>query len=154
MSSLLPDYTAAAFLLSISAVVSLWALIWNSRSLLSKLPYPPGPDPVSAISGNRNQITSTPNVWRKYKEWAEKYGNVDHYTKIIFYDELFWVLGDIIYLRSYRQPIIIINSFKDAEELLEKRSRIYSSRPITPMYRLYVVDHALLKYLIRSPHES
>ncbi len=137
------NYTGALFLLSISSVVSLWALIWISGSLRSKLPYPPGPDPDNALSGNKIQITSTPNVWLKYKQWAEKYGNVDRYTKVIFHAEVFWLLGDIIYLRSYRQPIIIINSFKDAEALLEKRSRIYSSRPITPMYKLYVSGHAL-----------
>ncbi|KJA13000.1 hypothetical protein HYPSUDRAFT_60128 [Hypholoma sublateritium FD-334 SS-4] len=117
MSTLLPDCTAVVLVLSISAVVSLWALIWNTQPLLSKLPYPPGPAPTSAMSGNRIQIMSTPCVWRKYKEWAEEY-------------------GDIMYLRSFRQPVIVLNSFEDAVELLEKRSRIYSSRSVSPMYKL------------------
>lgn len=139
MSTLLPEYTAAVIVLSISAAVSLWALIWSTQPLLSKLPYPPGPAPSSAISGNKSQIMSTPCVWRKYKEWAEEFGNVIFHMQIQrHYAELIWPPGDIVYLRSYRQPIIILNSFEDAMELLEKRSRIYSSRPVSPMYTLCV----------------
>ena len=37
--------------------------------------------------------------------------------------------GDIIYLNTLGQPIIVINSLKVAAELLDRRSNIYSDRP-------------------------
>lgn len=72
MSTSLLEYSAAALILSISTVLFLLVYVRDTQPLLSKLPYPPGPAPAGAISGNRNQIKSTPRVWRKYKEWAEQ----------------------------------------------------------------------------------
>lgn len=145
MSTSLIEYSAAALILSISTVLFLWILIENTQPLLSKLPYPPGPAPAGSISGNRNQIKSTPRVWRKYKEWAEQYGSVDSHVQIQCYADLIRLSGDIIYLRSYSQPIIILNSFEDVVELFEKRSGNYSSRSVSPMYKLCVSRHSLLK---------
>ena len=38
-------------------------------------------------------------------------------------------LGDVIHLRIFTRDLIILSSFEGAQELLEKRSAIYSSRP-------------------------
>ncbi|KAF9240868.1 cytochrome P450 [Melanogaster broomeanus] len=41
--------------------------------------------------------------------------------------------GNIIYLRVFGNPILVINSAEVADDLLERRSRIYSSRPVRTM---------------------
>ncbi|KXN85014.1 O-methylsterigmatocystin oxidoreductase [Leucoagaricus sp. SymC.cos] len=54
----------------------------------------------------------------------------------VFYKELGKKLGTkIIYLEAFGRPIIVINDMKVAQDLLDKRSSIYSSRPELPMLR-------------------
>ncbi|KAF8140168.1 cytochrome P450 [Boletus edulis] len=43
------------------------------------------------------------------------------------------IYGDMIYLRIFGNPIMVINSQAVAEELLERRSKKYSSRPVRTM---------------------
>ncbi|EPT03915.1 hypothetical protein FOMPIDRAFT_1028250 [Fomitopsis schrenkii] len=52
--------------------------------------------------------------WKVYAEWRETY-------------------GDLIYIRVFGNPILVINSAKAAADLLDKRSSIYSSRPYRTM---------------------
>ena len=47
-------------------------------------------------------------------------------------------LGDIVYLNICKQPMIVLGSHEAATELLDKRSAIYSDRPLSPMVELYV----------------
>ena len=47
--------------------------------------------------------------------------------------EITWFIGDIIYMYTFGNPIIIINSAQAATDLLEKRSSNYSSRPVRTM---------------------
>jgi hypothetical protein len=42
--------------------------------------------------------------------------------------------GDVVSYHVFGQVIIVLNSVKAAKELLEKRSRIYSDRPVVPFY--------------------
>ncbi|KAF7375542.1 putative monooxygenase [Mycena sanguinolenta] len=51
--------------------------------------------------------------WKTFSKWAETYGS-------------------IVYVDALGQPIIIINSAKVANDLLDKRGSIYSDRPIWP----------------------
>ena len=37
-------------------------------------------------------------------------------------------LGNVVHLRIFTRNVVILSSFEDAQELLEKRSAIYSSR--------------------------
>lgn len=37
--------------------------------------------------------------------------------------------GDIVYAKFAHQPVIILNSARDAAEIMEKRGAIYSERP-------------------------
>ena len=41
--------------------------------------------------------------------------------------------GDIVYTYAMGQHIIILNSLKAVTDLFDKRSQIYSDRPILPM---------------------
>ncbi|KAF9485107.1 cytochrome P450 [Pholiota conissans] len=107
---------AFALLLAVAGTVFLWALNRAVQTLAPRLPYPPGPPSRGLISGNKADV-SVPWLWRVCADWGKIY-------------------GDILYLRVSNRPVIILNSLKDAIELLEKRSQNYSSRPITPMHTL------------------
>lgn len=37
--------------------------------------------------------------------------------------------GDVSYIKIFSQPLVVINSFLAAKDLLEKRGAIYSGRP-------------------------
>jgi hypothetical protein len=48
------------------------------------------------------------------------------------------ILGDIVYSRVLGQHIIIVSSMQIARDLLEKRSAIYSDRPVLRTNEVYV----------------
>ncbi|KAI0051668.1 cytochrome P450 [Auriscalpium vulgare] len=74
-------------------------------------PLPPGP--TSSWFGGH---LPTLYPWLTYADWRQKY-------------------GDVIYIYSLGNPIVILNSAKAAHDLLEERSASYSSRPRRPMTR-------------------
>ncbi|KAF9494670.1 cytochrome P450 [Pleurotus eryngii] len=43
------------------------------------------------------------------------------------------IYGDIVFLNIFRNPVLVLNSAEAAQDLLEKRSAIYSSRPVRTM---------------------
>ncbi|TFK27925.1 cytochrome P450 [Coprinopsis marcescibilis] len=86
---------------------------WRKRNPRG-LPYPPGPRGYPLI-GNILDLPRT-YQWEAFSEWTGKY-------------------GDIIYLEVLKQPILVLNSLKRVEDLLEKRSANYSDRPKAPMLR-------------------
>ncbi|KAG2138998.1 cytochrome P450, partial [Suillus clintonianus] len=77
-------------------------------------PYPPGP-PGLPLVGN---VLDMPHIkpWLTFTEWGKKYGecNISHVE----------LLG---------QHIFVLNSVKTAMEMLDKKSSIYSDRPVLPM---------------------
>ncbi|KAG2156216.1 cytochrome P450 [Suillus clintonianus] len=75
-------------------------------------PYPPGP-PGRPLVGN---LLDMPQVrpWLTLAQWGKTYGDLSHVE----------VLG---------QHIIVLNSVKAAMEMLDKKSSLYSDRPILPM---------------------
>ncbi|KAJ7146878.1 cytochrome P450 [Mycena epipterygia] len=54
--------------------------------------------------------------WKTYRDWSRKYNS------------------DIIQLDLVGTSVIVLSSFKATEDLLDKRSSIYSDRPRAPMY--------------------
>ncbi|KAF8552190.1 cytochrome P450 [Imleria badia] len=79
---------------------------------------PPGPPPTPVL-GNISGI-DTRHPWKTYTRWGAEYGG-------------------IIYTRLLTQDIIVINSEKIAQDLLDRRSQNYSSRPasLIPMNELF-----------------
>ncbi|KAG1743483.1 cytochrome P450 [Suillus lakei] len=91
------------------------------------LPLPPGPRPIPIIGNIRGIDINA--AWLGYTEWGKQY-------------------GDIVYSHFLGQHIIVINSEKVANELLEKRSYNYSDRPYLPTNTLFGLDFntILMKY--------
>jgi hypothetical protein len=79
---------------------------WNGRVL------PPGPKPLPLI-GNLLDMPKE-KVWETYHAWNERY-------------------GEIVYLEALGTKIVILGSASMINELLERRSAIYSDRPRTVM---------------------
>ncbi|KAG1851303.1 cytochrome P450 [Suillus subalutaceus] len=75
-------------------------------------PYPPGPRGWPLI-GN---LLDMPRIkpWLTFTEWGKKYGDITHIE----------VLG---------RHIIVLNSVKTAMEMMDRKSILYSDRPVLPM---------------------
>ncbi|KAJ7622192.1 cytochrome P450 [Roridomyces roridus] len=91
-------------------------VLWTMKRRLQPAPLPPGPRRAPLI-GNLLQMPhdKAPLV---FHEWAGTY-------------------GDVMYLKLPGMSIVVLDSLQAAEDLLEKRSAIYSDRPIFPLYELF-----------------
>ena len=101
--------------------ILLCVLIFKFKS--SKRRLPPGPTKWPFI-GN---LLSIPKdyAWEVYANWSKKYGS--YFT--FYYDSCFGhayheqhVESDILHLNVLGTSMIILNSYKSAREVLEKRS--------------------------------
>ncbi|KAF9476783.1 cytochrome P450 [Pholiota conissans] len=79
----------------------------------SKLPLPPGPKGWPLI-GNALDIPAE-YEWKTYHRWSQELGT------------------DILHLNVAGTHLIILDTLETAADLMEKRSSIYSNRPILPM---------------------
>jgi hypothetical protein len=79
------------------------------------LPLPPGPKPLPLI-GNLLNIPKEKD-WLTYRAWNDQY-------------------GDVVCIDALGQKIIVLGSATAVNDLLERRSAIYSDRPITPILEL------------------
>ncbi|KAF9257841.1 cytochrome P450 [Marasmius fiardii PR-910] len=106
MSTAIFDHLALFIL-----VCLLTCIYWRTRSR-SSLPLPPGP-PKLPIVGNLLQLrNATLPDHETYLKWGKRYGS------------------DILHIDAAGVSVIMINSAEVVAELLEKRSRIYSSRHV------------------------
>ncbi|KAJ7723505.1 cytochrome P450 [Mycena maculata] len=101
----------AALLLALSISLALYGFQW-SRSR-SKLQLPPGPRKLPLL-GNVFDIPSN-HPWKTYMAWSKQYDS------------------DILHLSVAGASVVVLNSLKATDSLLEKRSSIYSDRPRLPM---------------------
>ena len=106
----------------IPGVVITWLLLrWATRR---PLPYPPGP-PGYPLVGYLKAIQDP--IWKTYAEWGKKYGELTlkNNPPIIFERS---IGSDVIWYNALGSDIIVVNTLKAANELLDKRSSIYSDR--------------------------
>ncbi|KAI0364039.1 cytochrome P450 [Pilatotrama ljubarskyi] len=78
------------------------------RRSASRAYFPPGPAGIP-ILGSVHKLPLEFQE-KRFFEWGKRY-------------------GDVIYLRLFRTPTIVLNSFRAASDLLTKRSAKYSDRP-------------------------
>ncbi|KAJ7578073.1 cytochrome P450 [Mycena floridula] len=99
----------------------------GSSKLRRNLPYPPGPSPTFII-GNLFDLPKS-RAWLTYSQWKNQYGPIVHF-------------------RVFNQHFIVPNTLEAANELLTRRSALYSDRPSIPMVELTGWDRnfALLPY--------
>ncbi|OAX35563.1 cytochrome P450 [Rhizopogon vinicolor AM-OR11-026] len=100
----------STFLVGAVLPISLVIITIARRFIVSRQhgPLPPGPVPLPLLGNILSIDTGEP--WLTYTKWRATY-------------------GDLIYVQILDQGMIVINSPQVAENLLEKRSRIYSDRP-------------------------
>ncbi|KAF8695470.1 hypothetical protein AX14_001806, partial [Amanita brunnescens Koide BX004] len=96
-------------------MIGLWSARKNSRS---SLPLPPGPKRWPIV-GNLFNFPSG-------KHW-------------LVYDQLCKQYGDIVYYEIFGQRFVVLGSLKQTNELLGKRSAIYSGRQVPPFLEKIVV---------------
>ncbi|KAJ7806150.1 cytochrome P450 [Mycena olivaceomarginata] len=118
MSSL-PEILSSLSLVSIVLVLGA-ALLYSNRLPQNSIPGPPG----LPIVGNLFQVPRS-HPWITFAEWKRAY-------------------GDIILVKMFSRNLIIVNSTQIAIELFEKRSSVYSERPLRSMAQLCGFGKALL----------
>ncbi|KAG2141287.1 cytochrome P450 [Suillus clintonianus] len=106
-------YSTHVIAFGIPCVIALVAAFGLTRRRVYPLPLPPGPHPLPFLL----QL-DTKQPWLTYTAWANKYGKIIH-SRLLGID------------------FIIINSEAIARELLDKRSAIYSDRPVIRTNELY-----------------
>ncbi|KAL4938687.1 hypothetical protein BDV06DRAFT_231598 [Aspergillus oleicola] len=92
------------------AIIAAFIVAFAPYSWASLRPnnFPPGPKPIPFL-GNLNLIPPS-KAFILFHKWTKQY-------------------GPIIGLKFGRANVVILNKWRDAQELLEKRGNIYSSRP-------------------------
>ncbi|KAF5309392.1 hypothetical protein D9619_012297 [Psilocybe cf. subviscida] len=120
---LFDDWTVTMSLVG-GLVLCLISVLTVSQSRKTGIPGPKG----LPIIGNAHQMPSY-RPWLVFSAWKKLYGNIIHLN----------VLG---------KPIIVVNSAKIAQDLMDKRSSIYSDRPILVMAELcgYYDSFVMLPY--------
>ncbi|KAF8269892.1 CyP450 monooxygenase [Lactarius quietus] len=74
-----------------------------------RLPFPPGPKGLPLI-GNLRDVPKVAQ-WLTYEKWGQVFGS------------------DILHLKLFGMHLVVLNSEKASNDLLDKRSSIYSDRP-------------------------
>jgi hypothetical protein len=114
------------FLVLVALSILLKALFRSIR----RISLPPGPKGLPLV-GN---ILDMPveREWLTFARWGEVWGSLSFQSTSPISLNTF-ILGDICSITVLGQPIIIINSAKVACDMLDKKSAIYSDRPILQM---------------------
>ncbi|KAF8908536.1 cytochrome P450 [Gymnopilus junonius] len=118
------------FLSLVAGGLVIWFIkrVFYSSNNSRNAPYPPGPKPKPFIGNALDFPQFRP--YEAYVEWGKRYSS------------------DILYASALGNKILIVNKLEDADELLDRRARKYSDRPLIPIVDLtgWAGNVALLHY--------
>lgn len=135
--------TTVSSVILVTVVLAFWFRLRKPR-----LPHPPSP-PAHPILGNLKALPKEYNE-DAYRKLAEKYGVYRCFLFSLTVVLDFGFSGGIVYLNIMGKPTVIINSEKVANDLLDKRSVIYSDRPPLPFHHMFVHIRAFKVTLLIS----
>ncbi|KAJ3757779.1 cytochrome P450 [Lentinula raphanica] len=105
-------------ILTITLLLVLFSIIYHKQLVLrrqhGRYPLPPGPKKLPIVE-NLFNMPRNGVIWLEYAALCQQYKS------------------DIIHLSALGNSIVIVNTAKIANDLLDKRSSIYSSRPSSMM---------------------
>ncbi|KAF8523698.1 cytochrome P450 [Hysterangium stoloniferum] len=110
----MPSSNAVGICTTIGVLILTLRLLFRTR-VPKGLKLPPGPHGDFLI-GNLRDVP-TKNEWETYSKWYKKH-------------------GDLVYLNVLGTSMLYVHSAEMAYELFERRSTIYSDRPMMPMLDL------------------
>lgn len=115
-------------------VLGTYWLACRRRAYLLRLPPSPPADP---FIGHYRIFPRTYQA-AVFFEWSQRYGQYACLFLACFgfgaFANLVRSLGDVFYLEILGRKIVIVNNYDVANELLHKRSAIYSDRPVFPLF--------------------
>ncbi|KAK0201062.1 cytochrome P450 [Desarmillaria ectypa] len=115
-------FSSETLSLVIPLLVAFAIVVYARYSRTHKLSVPDGPKPTWFI-GNILQIQSS-HPEETFTEWGTVY-------------------GDVVHLKVFSQSTIVLGSIQAAQELLERRSAIYSDRPrFVLLAEMYIMLHS------------
>ncbi|KAJ3785736.1 cytochrome P450 [Lentinula aff. detonsa] len=99
----------STFVTSLLVVCSILLIVFRPTRR-QRIPYPPGPS-SSPIIGNIFRVNVAQGAWKVFAQMKEQY-------------------GDIIFLHGLGTTVLVLNSQKAVNDLLEKKGSSYSHRPV------------------------
>ena len=129
-----PEFSPASMSFLIFSITVFVVLLLGKyvTSRKQRRTYPPGPKPKPFI-GNALDIPTT-DLGNAYAAWGKKYNS--GLNKLFCSFANIRAIGGIVHASALGNHIVVLNTFEDAEELLEKRAAIYSDRPEFPIQKL------------------
>ncbi|KAF8890285.1 cytochrome P450 [Gymnopilus junonius] len=124
-------YNLAMYLVLASCFLAAWLIGKIVQTLITNrrhVRYPPGPKPKPII-GNMFDFPETKG-YEAYVQWGKKYKS------------------GFVYASALGNNILVVNKLEDADELFDRRAKMYSDRPVIPIMKLMGWDWniAFLRY--------
>ena len=118
-------------LLAYVLAITTLSLFYKRSRMKATPPLPPGPRKLPLL-GNLFDFPSS-FEWQTFQKWGKQYSLSDFSLSIPLIDLMISLDSDILHLRAAGTSLIILNSVKAANDLMEKRSSLYSGRYATSL---------------------
>ena len=125
---------ALASLLLGGLVVKLLAV--RATSSRARAPYPPGPKPKPIVGNALDFPTPSDKAHEVYMRWGEECQSKSYSSVQVTRVLSLRYAGDIVFASAFGQNVLILNKLEDADELLDRRARLYTDRPVIPILPL------------------